>query len=161
MAITGMSVIACGGAGGRSAVVPRSGAPKSAAVICPDLVALRVALNNLVRVRIGPAAGAEIRARVREAGHRLDVLAADAGGRWRIQVAALRSAIDLIQGAAGRLAAHPDGASVTAVAQAVQDVSAAAEGLLAAITIGCPTSSRPGVDLAGSPLRPSRVRAGE
>ena len=161
VAITGMSVISCGGPGGGLGAMAVGGAPASAAAICPDLVALRVALGDLILVRVRSAAGAEIGARAREAGHRLDVLAAAAGGRWRIEVAALRSAIGLVQGAAGRLAAHPDGASITAVTQSLQGASAAAEGLLAATTVGCPGSSAPGVALAGAPVRPSRVWAGE
>lgn len=144
VAITGMSVISCGGQGGRPGAMPADGTPASAAAICPDLVALRVALNDLILVRVGPAAGAEIGVRARDAGHRLDVLAARTAGRWRIQVAALRSAIGVVRDAAARLAAHPDSASITAVTQSLQGASAAAEGLLAVITVDCPGSYPPG-----------------
>ncbi len=161
VAITGMSVISCGGQGGRPGAMPADGTPASAAAICPDLVALRVALNDLILVRVGPAAGAEIGVRARDAGHRLDVLAAHTAGRWRIQVAALRSAIGVVRDAAARLAAHPDSASITAVTQSLQGASAAAEGLLAVITVDCPGSYPPGAALAGAHVRPSRVWAGE
>lgn len=151
--VAGLLAAACGGSGGASGNSPSPGQSSSpgtsqTSVICRDLANIRASLDKLGKIQIGPGTGATVKQNAAEVKKNLDTLANDAGQKWQSQINNLKAAVSDLQTAAGKLVSQPSTDTVTAAAKAVQGVSAAAQTMLASISVDCPSAAALRADAA-------------
>lgn len=126
-----------GGATSPAPATPSASAPASA--LCQDVAALRASLARLTHVTVGKDTANELNADLKDVKAALTTLANDASNQWNSQLSALKSALARLQTAVTGLASGTS--SVTAVLNALGEVSASARQLFAVADTRCPSSS--------------------
>jgi hypothetical protein len=142
-----MSTAAChvgtasAGAASSSPVPAGTTVPAADAALCGDVYALRSSVKQLANVTIAPGLANELKVDFNEVKADVQALAADAHGQWQSQTAEFSAALASFEAALSKLTASPAAGAVSAVVSARGDVNAAAQSLLAAAGVDCPSGS--------------------
>jgi len=98
-------------------------------------------VDKLKHVTVAKGVADEITADLNDVKTALTTFAHDAHGQFQAQTSALKSALAKLKTAAGDLAAHPSGSTVSGVTAARGEVTKAAQDLLAAVDPSCPSAT--------------------